>query len=81
MLQGMSDDRDQRPGSLLGWIAAAGAALFIITVAVVVILQTVLPVFGIKVGSPPDGVIGSMLVFALISLGLLPAAAWFRRDK
>lgn len=74
-------DRDQRPGKLLGWIAAAGAALFLVTVPIIVILQTVLPAFGMTAGSPSDWVIGSMLVFALIALGFLPAAAFLRRDK
>ena len=68
----------ERPG-LLGWIAAAGSCLFILTVAGTVILQTVLPAFGYEAGRPSDWVIGSMLVFALIALGFLPAAAFFRK--
>lgn len=80
MLRGMAKgDDDRRRRELLGWIAAAGAILFILTVAVIVILQTIGPALGIEVGRPSEGVIGSMLVFALIALGLLPAAAWFTR--
>lgn len=75
----MAGDDGKRSGELLGWIAAAGALLFIATVALIVILQTIGPALGIEVGRPSEGVIGSMLVFALIALGLLPAAAWFKR--
>lgn len=75
----MADDEKRRSGELLGWIAAAGAVLFIATTALIVILQTIGPALGIEVGRPSEGVIGSMLIFALIALGLLPAAAWFRR--
>ena len=75
----MAGDDGKRSGELLGWIAAAGAILFIGTVALIVILQTIGPALGIEIGRPSEGVIGSMLVFALIALGLLPAAAWFRR--
>ena len=77
----MAGNDDKRSSELLGWISAAGAILFIVDVAIIVMLQTVLPALDIKVGQPSDASIGSMLAFALIALGLLPAAAWFRRDK
>ena len=78
----MGGDDGKRSGELLGWIAAAGAILFIVDVGLIVMLQTVLPAFDIKVGAPSDASIGSMLAFALVALGLLPAAAWFsRKDK
>jgi len=75
-LPGMSGDDGKRSGELLGWIAAAGAILSLLTVVVIVISQA----FGFATGSPSDASIVSLLTFALIALGLLPAAAWFRRQ-
>jgi len=71
---------DERPKQLLGWITIAAGILFVVTVVLVVMVQTIGPIFGFLVGQPSDGVIGSMLVFALIAFGLLPATAWFRRN-
>jgi hypothetical protein len=78
----MPDD-DREPGrsksGVLSSIAAAGALLFIVAVASIVILQTLLPALGMQAGSPSEWVIFSMMVWALIVLGFLPAAAIFRK--
>lgn len=72
----MSGDDGKRKSEVLGWVAAAGGILCIATVVVIVIGQA----FGLAAGAPSDVSIISLLTFGGIALGLIPAAAWTRRQ-
>lgn len=52
---------------LLAYLAGGSALLFAVTVAFVVIAQTVAPIFGLPVGAPSETTIG-ILVGAVITL-------------
>jgi hypothetical protein len=55
------------PDELLDYIAAGAAVLFAVTVAIVVVIQTAAPLFGLEPGAPSDVTIGTMIA-AVITL-------------
>lgn len=67
------------PARLLALVAVGSGLLFVGAVVLVVVVQLVAPLFGLAAGSPSDAVLGSMLVWAGIAFGILPAAAWLKR--
>lgn len=75
----MTDEHPPERARLLALVGVASAVLFVVTITLVVLAQTFGPSFGLAVGAPSDGVIGSMLVWAGIALGILPVALWRRR--
>ena len=79
-MPGPDDDSRGNPSArLLGYIGAAGAILCLVTVVGIVILQTLLPAFGLDVGGPSDWVVVSMLMFVLVTIGAIPGAAFLGR--
>lgn len=77
-------DPKREPGRLLSLVAVGAAMLFVGTASIVVLSQTFAPMLGLEAGRPDPVVIGTMLVWAAIALGLLPAAAiisFWRRDR
>lgn len=74
----MADEsRDQ--ARLIALIGIGAGILLIGTVVLVVLVQLFAPMFGATAGAPSDAVIGSMLVWAGIALGVLPVSLWVRR--
>lgn len=57
------------------------AILFCVTVVIVVLVQLIAPLFGHQAGAPSDAVLGSMLVWAAVALGFLPAALLVRHRE
>jgi len=66
---------------VLDAIAAAGAVLFGGTVVAVVLVQLIAPAFGVTVGSPPDTVIGTLVVAFLVLVGAVSGAVFDRWRK
>lgn len=75
----MASDESREQARLLALIGIGAAVLLIGTVVLVVLVQLFAPIFGVNAGSPSDAVIGSMLVWAGIALGVLPVSLWMRR--
>lgn len=73
----MTGGRDDR-SRVLFYVGVAAAVLFLVTAAVVVLIQTIAPVFGATAGAPDAAIVGTMLVWAAIALGLIPASALIR---
>ena len=67
---------------LLFWIGLAGAVLFIVAVFVAFLATAFAPLLGLSAGNLDPTVVGLMLTWALIALGLLPASRWLsHREK
>lgn len=76
----MADDGSREQARLLALIGIGAAILLIGTVVLVVLVQLLAPMLGVAAGSPSDAVLGSMLVWAGIALGVLPVSLWIRRQ-
>lgn len=76
----MAADDPRGQARLLALIGIGAAVLLIGAVVLVVLVQLFAPAFGVSVGAPSDAIIGSMLVWAGIALGVLPVSVWMRKQ-
>lgn len=76
--------RDDERSRVLFYVGVGAGVLLVVTVVFQVLLATIAPLFGLAAGTPDPAIVGSMLVWAATSFGLIPAAAflaWRNRDK
>jgi predicted lysophospholipase L1 biosynthesis ABC-type transport system permease subunit len=70
------DDQER----LLGAIAAGSAILFAVIVASVVMVQTLGPAFGVRVGVVSDMAIGSLIAAVITLTTSVGLREWLRRN-
>lgn len=75
----MGEQEPREQARLIALLGVGAAILLIATVVIVVLTQLFAPLLGVTAGAPSDAVIGSMLVWAGIALGILPVSMWVRR--
>lgn len=64
---------DRENVRIAAYLGLGSGFLFILVSAIVVLTQTFAPLAGLQAGSPDPIVLGSMLIWAGIALGILPA--------
>lgn len=70
--------RKEPDQGLVAYVGIAAGGLFVLVTAFVLLVQVVGPIFGLRPGAPDAGIIGSILVWAAMAFGLVPAAAIFK---
>jgi hypothetical protein len=77
----MAQRRDDDRSRVLFYVGVGAAILFLLTISVTVLVQSLAPLFGLVAGAPDPAIVGSMLVWAGTALGFIPAAAILARRR